>query len=142
MQSGSFCINNKLLNSVPKTLAKIKLFGIIINGLATVAQLVEQLIRNQQVAGSSPASSSKKRRMVLAILLFCYCKGLKPSDAIDFCKAKIAIRYSVAKLLTCEGAARRFVEGLPLAGNGKLRPVAQDFICAWQQSCILVLLVI
>ena len=29
---------------------------------ATVAQLVEQLIRNQQVAGSSPASSSTKRR--------------------------------------------------------------------------------
>ncbi len=29
---------------------------------ATVAQLVEQLIRNQQVAGSSPASSSKKFR--------------------------------------------------------------------------------
>ena len=28
---------------------------------ATVAQSVEQLIRNQQVAGSSPASSSKKR---------------------------------------------------------------------------------
>ena len=27
---------------------------------ATVAQLVEQLIRNQQVAGSSPATSSKK----------------------------------------------------------------------------------
>ena len=31
------------------------------NGInATVAQSVEQLIRNQQVAGSSPASSSKK----------------------------------------------------------------------------------
>ena len=29
--------------------------------IATVAQSVEQLIRNQQVAGSSPASSSKKR---------------------------------------------------------------------------------
>ena len=28
--------------------------------LAGVAQLVEQLIRNQQVAGSSPATSSKK----------------------------------------------------------------------------------
>ena len=28
---------------------------------ATVAQQVEQLIRNQQVAGSSPASSSKKK---------------------------------------------------------------------------------
>ncbi len=27
--------------------------------LATVAQLVEQLIRNQQVGGSSPPSSSK-----------------------------------------------------------------------------------
>ena len=27
--------------------------------IATVAQSVEQLIRNQQVAGSSPASSSK-----------------------------------------------------------------------------------
>ena len=34
----------------------IKLF----NERATVAQSVEQLIRNQQVAGSSPASSSKK----------------------------------------------------------------------------------
>ena len=30
---------------------------------ATVAQLVEQLIRNQQVAGSSPASSSKNKRL-------------------------------------------------------------------------------
>ncbi len=28
---------------------------------ANVAQLVEQLIRNQQVAGSSPAISSKQR---------------------------------------------------------------------------------
>ena len=28
-------------------------------GYATVAQSVEQLIRNQQVAGSSPASSSR-----------------------------------------------------------------------------------
>ena len=38
-------------------------YGNIINALmedATVAQLVEQLIRNQQVAGSSPASSSTK----------------------------------------------------------------------------------
>ena len=108
MQRGSFCINNKLLNSVPKTLAKIKLFGIIIDSLATVAQLVEQLIRNQQVAGSSPASSSKKRRMVLAILLFLLLRRLEPS--------------------LCESEARRFAEGLPLAGNGKLRPVAAFFI--------------
>ena len=31
---------------------------------ATVAQLVEQLIRNQQVAGSSPASSSNPQSFV------------------------------------------------------------------------------
>ena len=30
--------------------------------LATIAQSVERLIRNQQVAGPSPASSSTKRR--------------------------------------------------------------------------------
>ena len=30
---------------------------------ATVAQSVEQLIRNQQVAGSSPASSSKAKQL-------------------------------------------------------------------------------
>ena len=34
---------------------------IILSHYATVAQSVEQLIRNQQVAGSSPASSSKRR---------------------------------------------------------------------------------
>ena len=37
---------------------------------ATVAQLVEQLIRNQQVAGSSPASSSKNTAMQIAVF-FC-----------------------------------------------------------------------
>ena len=31
------------------------------HGYADVAQLVEQLIRNQQVAGSSPAISSKEK---------------------------------------------------------------------------------
>ncbi len=36
-----------------------------IYGHATMAQLVEQLIRNQQVAGSSPASSSIKIRTAL-----------------------------------------------------------------------------
>ena len=36
----------------------IKLF--VEQAIATVAQSVEQLIRNQQVAGSSPASSSRK----------------------------------------------------------------------------------
>jgi hypothetical protein len=37
---------------------------------AGVAQLVEQLIRNQQVAGSSPVASSKQIKAVL--LLFKY----------------------------------------------------------------------
>ena len=37
---------------------------------ATVAQSVEQLIRNQQVAGSSPASSSKKESTSLEVLSF------------------------------------------------------------------------
>ena len=40
----------------------IKLFNE--RALATVAQSVEQLIRNQQVAGSSPASSSKETAFV------------------------------------------------------------------------------
>ncbi len=37
---------------------------------ATVAQLVEQLIRNQQVAGSNPASSSKKQTAFRGGLFF------------------------------------------------------------------------
>ena len=37
---------------------------------ATVAQSVEQLIRNQQVAGSSPASSSKKEESPLGDSFF------------------------------------------------------------------------
>ena len=36
---------------------------------ATVAQSVEQLIRNQQVAGSSPASSSKIPYIVVLVLI-------------------------------------------------------------------------
>ena len=38
----------------------------VVNSNADVAQLVEQLIRNQQVAGSSPAiSSTKKDRLYM-----------------------------------------------------------------------------
>ena len=36
---------------------------ILLTEYAIVAQLVEQLIRNQQVAGSSPANSSRKSRL-------------------------------------------------------------------------------
>lgn len=45
-----------------KNILQIIKFAFIIVLDATVAQLVEQLIRNQQVAGSNPASSSKTRR--------------------------------------------------------------------------------
>ena len=37
---------------------------------ACVAQLVEQLTRNEQVAGSSPATSSKKKNRRRAVFLF------------------------------------------------------------------------
>ena len=33
-----------------------------------MAQLVEQLIRNQQVAGSSPATSSRKKHLLSQVL--------------------------------------------------------------------------
>ena len=42
-----------------------------------MAQLVERLIRNQQVAGSSPASSSKKRDGFFPSLFFCLQGTLK-----------------------------------------------------------------
>ena len=39
---------------------------------ATVAQLVEQLIRNQQVGGSSPPSSSKENRVAACFAVFLF----------------------------------------------------------------------
>ena len=47
----------------------------LFQAIATVAQSVEQLIRNQQVAGSSPASSSKKySQLSLAVFFYLYRK--------------------------------------------------------------------
>ena len=40
-----------------------------------MAQLVEQLIRNQQVVGSSPISSSKNSRNHLISAVFAYMSG-------------------------------------------------------------------
>ena len=49
--------------------AKIHLAVVQMDGAnATVAQLVEQLIRNQQVAGSSPASSSTSEQASYRLL--------------------------------------------------------------------------
>ena len=50
----------------------------VVNSNADVAQLVEQLIRNQQVAGSSPAISSKKRTKQLLRSFFIQAAGSKP----------------------------------------------------------------
>ena len=49
---------------------------------ADVAQLVEQLIRNQQVAGSSPAISSRKNHPCGWFFLFvCKCIVSFPADS-------------------------------------------------------------
>jgi hypothetical protein len=55
-----------------------------------VAQLVEQLIRNQQVAGSSPASSSKGRDN-LCLLFFLFLKRISKFNS----QQKISLRYGV-----------------------------------------------
>ena len=60
----------------------IKLFNE--RALATVAQSVEQLIRNQQVAGSSPASSSKDNTRILVCVLF-FGVDTEKADAVNVC---------------------------------------------------------
>ena len=42
-----------------------------------MAQLVEQLIRNQQVAGSSPASSSQEDIGTISGVFFCFIGNLR-----------------------------------------------------------------
>jgi hypothetical protein len=41
---------------------EIEIYGMIIGRCATVAQSVEQLIRNQQVGGSIPSGGFKKEK--------------------------------------------------------------------------------
>lgn len=62
----------QLLPRFPLTCAKNPVYYYCCAG---VAQLVEQLIRNQQVAGSSPASSSKGRDY-LCLLFFLFLKRI------------------------------------------------------------------
>ena len=59
---------------------------------ATVAQSVEQLIRNQQVAGSSPASSSNKKGIGKANSFFVVHIQFK-----DFEKNETSMRSSVIR---------------------------------------------
>ena len=67
-----------------------------------MAQLVEQLIRNQQVAGSNPAISSKKRKDEFFRSFFF-------SDMTDLNRS------------SREGVSPTLCRGLPLAGNGNTR---------------------
>ena len=49
---------------------------IINNVLATLAQLVEHLIRNERVVGSNPISGSKSKRAMISVALFLsVCQG-------------------------------------------------------------------
>ncbi len=65
-----FHFHNKYLIITVKLLANFQIF-VIIMLFANMAQLVEQLIRNQQVAGSNPAISSRnKLRHTLSELVF------------------------------------------------------------------------
>ncbi len=64
----------------------------MIKSYANMAQLVEQLIRNQQVAGSNPAISSKKRKDGFFRSFFF-------SDMTDLNRS------------SREGVSRRFAEG-------------------------------
>ena len=78
----------------------------LFNERATVAQSVEQLIRNQQVAGSSPASSSKNNPFPSGSGLF----FLPPSlDGLEG-----GSRFARAKRF-----ALRSTETSPLVGKGR-----------------------
>ena len=54
-----------------------------------MAQLVEQLIRNQQVAGSNPAISSKKKSLPFSVDSFFFVVGFEsaklPADSLKAC---------------------------------------------------------
>ncbi len=53
------CCNDPIVNSFVDSQTDF-LYSLSVNKIAGVAQLVEQLIRNQQVDGSSPPASSKQ----------------------------------------------------------------------------------
>ena len=78
--------DRKFLKNGNKTLAFFSLIGynkqaFVKNALATIAQSVERLIRNQQVAGPSPASSSKIERLENQSFYFFCCLGpSRPAD--------------------------------------------------------------
>ena len=63
---------------------------------ATVAQLVEQLIRNQQVAGSSPASSSIKiRESEMAPVFFWRSAESRPGRRSPWTRSAETLAFSI-----------------------------------------------
>ncbi len=113
------------------------------NTYACVAQLVEQLICNQQVGGSNPSTSSTRRKLRLVCDDF-FCKKLKviahiaPLLLVIPKKPSLRLTCSVVNALAtvrfCFGLFRfcpRFLEGynLTLFTRSKLRLVCDDFFC-------------
>ncbi len=88
------------------------------NKYATVAQSVEQLIRNQQVAGSSPASSSRKTRFDKGqVAFFVYIEKAEAS-ATDF-SANSHNKYlrSLAYTVSFKSSSKRFAVSLQRLPN-------------------------
>lgn len=80
----------KTMVSVLTRAKKCAKISFVFEKVAGVAQSVEQLIRNQQVAGSSPASSSKGRDN-LCLLFFIFLKRISKFNS----QQKISLRYEV-----------------------------------------------
>ena len=108
---------------------------------ATVAQLVEQLIRNQQVAGSSPASSSIQKRKVFKPSFFykflllirtvpvhnTHRKLLSQKQInMQYCQAFFIYIVTAPSTLCADGAAMRFYL-LLLPGTSSLRSSSDSF---------------
>ena len=62
--------NKNFFEKNAKMLLQYQISYDIISSVAGVAQLVEQLIRNQQVMGSSPITSSKNRMHLHSVFHF------------------------------------------------------------------------
>ena len=83
-----------------------------------MAQLVEQLIRNQQVIGSSPITSSKKKHFLLGSVSFCVCVR---KDTTSFASS-LATSFS------------RRLTSFRISGHKTMLPYGKQ-CCASQKRC-------
>ena len=106
----------------------IKLFNE--RALATVAQSVEQLIRNQQVAGSSPASSSKNKQLVFANCLFFSSVLWTDLRVEPFCGSKTLCRTRVGLRYASMQSRQLIIAERGAPPKAQVRPVAPK-ISSW-----------